>query len=263
MKPSERIHEAAARLRTGDTTLSCKETHIELAPGTVREAMAVHDTTGKAELTVEAGRGACLRLTELFTGEGTHRTLRIRQQAESRVEVLLVQLGPSVVDCTVDLEGAHAECRIDGLFLTGKGERTETAVRTNHRAADCRSESVVKGVAGAGGTGTFRGLVYVAAGAQRTDARQTSRNIEAGEGARIVAEPQLEIYADNVQCSHGATVGQLDSEAVFYMRQRGLDERQARRLQIEGFAADVVNRCASEPLHDELTALISDKLETL
>jgi Fe-S cluster assembly protein SufD len=104
-------------------------------------------------------------------------------------------------------------------------------------------------------------MVYVAQDAQRTDARQTSRNIEIGREAHIVTKPQLEIYADDVKCSHGATVGQLDSEAVLYMRQRGLSEAQAKRLQIEGFLKDVVMSLGElgEVLAEELTA----KLETL
>ena len=97
--------------------------------------------------------------------------------------------------------------------------------------------------------------------AQRTDARQTSRNVEIGREAHIITKPQLEIYADDVKCSHGATVGQLDGEAIFYMRQRGLSEVQAKRMQIEGFLRDVVLPLGEfgEALAEELTA----KLETL
>ena len=99
--------------------------------------------------------------------------------------------------------------------------------------------------------------------AQRTDAQQQSRNILLSDAARIDTRPQLEIYADDVKCTHGATVGQMDDEAVFYMRQRGLSEVQARRLQIEGFAADVVGRCGIEPLRDALTELVAAKMERM
>jgi Fe-S cluster assembly protein SufD len=104
-------------------------------------------------------------------------------------------------------------------------------------------------------------MVYVAPDAQRTDAVQTSRNIEIGREAHIVAKPQLEIYADDVKCSHGATVGQLDGEAVLYMRQRGLSLEQAKRLQIEGFVGDVVSQAGifGEVLSQELAS----KLELL
>ena len=119
----------------------------------------------------------------------------------------------------------------------------------------------MKGVAGGKAQGEFEGMVYVATDAQRTDAVQTSRNIVIGDEARIQTKPQLEIYADDVKCSHGATVGQLDSEAIMYMRQRGLSLQQAKRLQIEGFVSDIVLRSSEfgEALAQELTA----KLETL
>ena len=111
--------------------------------------------------------------------------------------------------------------------------------------------------------GEFRGLVYVAPDAQRTDARQQSRNILLSETARIDAKPQLEIYADDVKCSHGATVGQMDADAILYMRQRGLSLAQARRLQIEGFAGDVVRRCGIGELGEALMEAVARKMETM
>ena len=135
------------------------------------------------------------------------------------------------------------------------------SVRVSHNVPDCSSRSLVKGVAGGEATGAFQGLVYVAPGAQRTDAQQTSRNVELSTGARIVAKPQLEIYADDVKCTHGATVGQMDDEAILYMRQRGLSEAQARRVQIEGFVGDVVRRCGIEPLCEAAMEAVVAKLE--
>ena len=136
-------------------------------------------------------------------------------------------------------------------------------MRVSHNVPDCSSRSLVKGVAGGEATGAFQGLVYVAPGAQRTDAQQTSRNVELSTGARIVAKPQLEIYADDVKCTHGATVGQMDDEAILYMRQRGLSEQQARRLQMEGFVAAIAAHCAVEPLCEELYRRIVTKLERM
>ena len=104
-------------------------------------------------------------------------------------------------------------------------------------------------------------MVYVAQDAQRTDARQTNRNIEIGPDAKIITKPQLEIYADDVKCSHGATVGQMDSDAVLYMRQRGLSEQQARRLQIEGFVNDIVMQAGE--MGEVMSELMTSKLEKL
>ena len=152
---------------------------------------------------------------------------------------------------------------LDGLFLAADKEHCEVGVRVSHNVPDCSSRSLVKGVAGGEATGAFQGLVYVAPGAQRTDAQQTSRNVELSTGARIVAKPQLEIYADDVKCTHGATVGQMDDEAILYMRQRGLSEQQARRLQMEGFVAAIAAHCAVEPLCEELYRRIVAKLERM
>ena len=136
-------------------------------------------------------------------------------------------------------------------------------MRVSHNVPDCSSRSLVKGVAGGEATGAFQGLVYVAPDAQRTDAQQQNRNILLSETARITTQPQLEIYADDVKCSHGATVGQMDSEAILYMRQRGLSEQQARRLQMEGFVAAIAAHCAVEPLCEELYRRIVTKLERM
>ena len=99
--------------------------------------------------------------------------------------------------------------------------------------------------------------------AQRTDAQQQSRNILLSDTARITTWPQLEIYADDVKCSHGATVGQMDAEAVYYMRQRGLSEAEARRLQIEGFVGDIVRRCGIEPLGEALLEAVAAKMKRM
>ena len=167
------------------------------------------------------------------------------------------------VGCTVDLTGADAENSLGGTFLVGGREHAVVKLRTNHRVADCRSDSTFKGVAGGEAVGEFSGLVYVAQDAQRTDAQQQSRNVLLSDTARITTMPQLEIYADDVKCSHGATVGQMDADAILYMRQRGLSEAQARRLQIEGFVGDIVRRCGVEPLGEAVLELAAEKLEKL
>ena len=146
-------------------------------------------------------------------------------------------------------------------FLAAGQEHCVVRLRTNHNVPDCRSNSYIKGVAGGTAVGEFCGLVYVAPDAQRTDAQQQNRNILLSETARITTQPQLEIYADDVKCSHGATVGQMDSEAILYMRQRGLSEAQARGLQIEGFVGDVVRRCGIEPLCEAAMEAVVAKLE--
>lgn len=221
--------------------------------------VVVHSVTGAASLNFDVTPGGVLHLTEVFLAAGSS-CCTIRQQGGSRCHVTCVVTASASADYTVDLDGCHAENTLRGAFIVGGDERARVGVRVSHNVSDCRSDSMIKGVAGGSAKGEFVGLVYVAPDAQRTDARQTSRNIELGSDARIVTRPQLEIYADDVKCSHGATVGQLDSDAVMYMRQRGLSEAQARRLQIEGFVRDVV---AGSGLDDVLADVLTEKLETL
>ena len=204
----------------------------------------LHTKADAASLTVALGEGAQLELTHLFAAEA-FAEVSVRQSAHSRCRVT-----------TVQLTGANASYRIDR-------EHCVVTLHTAHNVPDCRSDSAVKGVAGGRAVGEFRGLVYVAPGAQRTDARQQSRNILLSREARITTQPQLEIYADDVKCSHGATVGQMDAEAILYMRQRGLSEADARRLQIEGFVGDVVRRCGVEPLCEAVMEMVSAKMERL
>ena len=156
----------------------------------------------------------------------------------------------------------NARFELDGAFVLTDEEKGSVAVDVNHMASDCSSRTSYKGVASGKAHGSFSGLVYVAPDAQRTDSQQSSRNITIGE-AHIEALPQLEIYADDVKCSHGATVGQMDDEAVLYMRQRGLSLATAKRLQIEGFVSDVVLHSAMEDCREELMNMLETKLEKL
>ena len=112
-----------------------------------------------------------------------------------------------------------------------------------------------------GAVGVFQGKILVKPGAQKTDGYQISQSLLLDEDSQFLAKPELEIYADDVKCSHGATVGQMDSEAILYMRQRGLSEAQARGVQIEGFVGDVVRRCGIEPLCEAAMEAVVAKLE--
>ncbi|MBR5877658.1 MAG: SufD family Fe-S cluster assembly protein [Alistipes sp.] len=201
-----------------------------------------------------------LRLHEVYLGKAKVEC-RIRQQVGSVCDITSIVVGSSEVDYNIDLDGREASNVLRSAFIVGGEEHSKVGVRVNHNEADCSSNSLVKGVAGGKAVGEFHGMVYVAEGAQHTDARQSSRNIEIGADAKIITKPQLEIYADDVKCSHGATVGQLDGEAIFYMRQRGLSEKQARRVQIEGFVREVV--LSSPELGEAMAEELTHKLEML
>ena len=199
-----------------------------------------------------------------YNSRVTFAEVKVCQRSSSECRMVVAQLGNANVTYDVALDGRGAASTLHGVFVETDSEHSVFDLTTRHNVSDCRSESMVKGVVSGRATGEFHGLVYVAQDAQRTDARQQSRNVEIGNLAHIIAKPQLEIYADDVKCSHGATVGQIDDDAILYMRQRGLSEQTARRMLLEGFVGDVVQRCdVCDELCEALAAEVESKLNRL
>ena len=231
--------------------------NVSVAEQQRRKMLIVHTAADTSNMVFDVMPYSALQIIDVYLG-GCFADVTMRQQTGSVCDVISVVTSGAIADYTIDLNGKQASNAMRGVFLSRGEERCKVGVRVNHFYSDCVSNSLVKGVAGEQSTGEFNGMVYVAQDAQRTDARQNSRNIELGREAKIITKPQLEIYADDVKCSHGATVGQLDDDAVLYMRQRGLSEIQARRLQIEGFVKDVVYSSAEfgEVLAEELNAIL-------
>ena len=192
---------------------------VEVAAGASLRLAVLHTSPEVSALEIVLEEDARLVLTELFVSEA-FAEVTVKQAARSLCHITAVQLSSANASYTVDLDGPGAESLLGGAFLAAGQEHCVVRLRTNHNVPDCRSNSYIKGVAGGTAVGEFCGLVYVAPDAQRTDAQQQNRNILLSETARITTQPQLEIYADDVKCSHGATVGQMDSEAILYMRGR-------------------------------------------
>ena len=230
--------------------------------GAVAHLVLLHSEPTESEVQITVAEGGSLTINELFTAEA-FASVSVCQLADSRLKLTSVELGSANARYTINLQGAHAESEVNGVFLTGDEEHAELTIRTNHLVADCSSRSIARGVAGGKSVGRFEGMVYVAQDAQRTDAEQQNRNLLLSEKARIETMPQLEIYADDVKCSHGATVGQMDQEAIYYMRQRGIAEEQARRLQILGFVDELVMSCGEECLCAAVVELMEQKLQTM
>ena len=234
---------------------------VDVADGASVRMVVAHGAGSQSEVTVRLGAGAQAEVVEWF--EGGCSVVRVQQARESRFAMTAVVTGSAQAEYRTELDGTDAEYRFGGVFLAGAGDESSVRMRVAHNVAGCRSESTVKGVASANGRGRFEGLVYVAKDAQQTDARQTSRNLLIGGEARITTLPQLEIYADDVKCSHGATVGQMDADAVLYMRQRGISEALARRLQVGGFIADVAMHCAVAEVGDALIEALQERTELM
>ena len=153
----------------------------------------------------------------------------------------------------VELTGPGAELDLAGLYLCTGAERVDLRVTVRHLAGGCVSRQLFKGIAGGTSEVLFDGLIYVARGAQKTQAGQECHSLLLSDGARTESRPQLEIYADDVQCSHGATTGRLDPDELFYLRSRGIPEAEARHLQMQAFLAPVARRLP-DALSEELYA---------
>ncbi len=159
-------------------------------------------------------------------------------------------------DIHIELAQRGAEVDLFGLFFPQAGQHMDIHTRIDHLAAETRSSEAYRGMAGERGRGVFNGKVVVHPDAQRIDARQSSANLLLGERCEIDTKPELEIYADDVKCSHGATVGELDHDALFYLLSRGLAEPTARALLTYAFANKVVSRLTPETLRTHVAKSI-------
>lgn len=202
-------------------------------------------------------KGESLEVYQLCS-EGNHRVcLRLEEGAHAKVVFAAASSSQVAYDYCIELSGEDAEVELYGVFVAREGANIKVHTEMRHNAPRCRSNQQVRGVASEGGYGLFDGLVYVAPDAQQTEAYQQSRNVLLAPSARIQTQPQLEIYADDVKCSHGATVGQMNEEEIYYMRQRGLSEEDARRLQLGGFVQEIADKVADEALREEFERVIN------
>jgi Fe-S cluster assembly protein SufD len=160
----------------------------------------------------------------------------------------------------VGLNAEKAECSLDGLYVTDGRQHADHHTRIEHARPQCRSREFYKGVLDGASRAVFNGRVVVRAGAQQTDAQQTNRNLLLSDQAEADSKPQLEIWADDVKCGHGAAIGQLDPDQIFYLRSRGVDAETARSMLVFGFAAEVVERIAIAALRSRLERLLRNRL---
>jgi Fe-S cluster assembly protein SufD len=177
------------------------------------------------------------------------------------------QLGAGLarLDLNARLAAPQAAAEFTGLFLADGSRHLDTHVRVDHLAVGTRSLQDYRGIAAGRGRAVFNGKAIVHEGAQQSQARQTNRNLLLTPGAEIDTKPELEIYADDVQCSHGATTGQLDAAALFYLRSRGLTETEARSALTRAFAGAVLSRmdhaAFANAVHDSLDTRLERLLE--
>jgi Fe-S cluster assembly protein SufD len=186
-------------------------------------------------------------------------TMQVQLGRNSIFSSLSIALGGALArtDLSASLDAEGIDCTLNGLYLVKGNQRVDHHIHVDHRQPHGTSHQLFKGLLDGTSQATFSGKVYVHPKAQKTDAQQSNRNLLLSEDALVHTNPQLEIFADDVKCSHGATVGQLDKEAIFYLRSRGLDEVAARRLLTYGFASDVLEQIKISALRDDLERLLS------
>jgi Fe-S cluster assembly protein SufD len=155
-------------------------------------------------------------------------------------------------DISVVMGHEGAECWVDGLYVVGSDQHTDTHSVIDHKQPHCSSHQLYKGILDGNARAVFNGKVFVREGAQKTDALQTNKNLLLSPNARIDTKPQLEIYADDVKCAHGAAVGQLDQDQLFYLRARGINPELGKNLLTYGFAEEVIEKIGIESIRGEL-----------
>lgn len=186
----------------------------------------------------------------------------IHQQADSRLTTNNLSLNGGIIrnDSHVRFNGRGCSADVYGLYLMDRNQHIDNHVFIDHAFPDCYSNEMFKGILDDQASGVFNGHVLVQQDAQRTNAHQSNKNILLTDKATIDARPFLEIYADDVKCSHGATVGQLDNNAMFYLRSRGIGEYNARMLLMYAFAAEIVNKISIEALRERLDDMVKKRL---
>ena len=153
------------------------------------------------------------------------------------------------------------ECVLNGLYMTRANQLADHHMIVDHAAPHCDSHEYFNGILDDQSRGVFHGRILVQPVAQKTDAKQTNKNLILSDNATANTKPQLEIYADDVKCTHGATIGEMDDDAIFYLRARGLDTKTARRMLMHGFAGEIVDRIQHDGIREELDELVWNRLE--
>jgi Fe-S cluster assembly protein SufD len=268
--PVELVFVAAA----GDgATIAHPRVLIALDPGARARVVEIHCAVGdgpyltNAVTEVTVGEGAELELCRVqLEGPGGYHLSSVtsRQARTSRFRSFQVDLGGRLArhDQRAVLGGEGATCSLDGLYLTGAEQHVDNQTTIDHAAPHCGSRELYKGVLRDRSRAVFNGRIIVRPGAQKTDAKQANRNLLLSDGALAQTRPQLEIYADDVKCTHGATIGRLDADAIFYLRSRGIAEEAARALLIRAFADEVLDRLSVDDLRGRIGAEVAARLRS-
>ena len=229
----------------------------------IEDYVSLQDTPGlcnsATELIAEKGANVSHYLIEReHAGAFNFSTLRIQQARNANVASHSILIGGALVRNNVHpvLAGEGAECLINGLFIGRGTQHLDNYMLVEHASPHCSSRQFYNGILDGRAHGVFHGRIVVRKDAQKTDAKQTNRNLLLSDEAQIDTKPQLEIFADDVKCTHGATIGQIEEKALFYLRSRGLDEASARQLLLLAFASECLDRMKENGVRENIERLI-------
>jgi len=219
-----------------------------------------HFTNAVTEIVL--GAGAALdhyKVQREESGAFHFHALQVRQERGTNFASHSITLGGRWTrnDVNAVLGDEGCECTLNGLYMVGGDRLVDNHTRIDHARPRCASHELYKGILDGSAHGVFNGKIFVHKDAQKTDAKQTNKTLLLSDDAVIDTKPQLEIYADDVKCTHGASIGQLDEEGLYYLRSRGIDAASARRLLTFAFANDIIERVKIEALRDELQRAIA------
>ncbi len=191
-------------------------------------------------------------------------TTRVCQQSSSRYNCWTFDLHGRLIRhaCRIDLAGDSASCDLKGLYIPNQQEQNDTQLLIDHQKRDCSSAQHFRGVVSDRSRAVFRGKVIVQPGADGADAAQHNANLLLSDQAEVDTRPELEIHADEVQCSHGATVGQLDDNQLFYLQSRGISQERARVMMMAAFCQQIADSLDSDPLRSYLTGMINEQFSS-
>jgi Fe-S cluster assembly protein SufD len=184
------------------------------------------------------------------------------QAANSHFDTCTITINANWVrnNLNISLNGKNCETHLNGLFVLDNKQHLDNHTLVDHRMPNCESNQLYKGILNDSSTGIFNGKIFVQPDAQKTNAYQSSKNILLNDNATMNAKPELEIYANDVKCSHGSSTGKIDEEALFYLRSRGIGIESARTIMLGAFAGDVIEKIKIEPLKNYVTGLVEKKI---
>ncbi len=259
---------------TAGSVMSQARVEIELGDNSQASFVEYHASRGAEKhysnsvINLQLGRGARADFVRIQDRDQAHAQtgrMNVRTAKDSEFRYCGFDFGGQFVrnDLSVSIEEPGVSATFDGLYLAGADQHIDNHTRVDHRVGPAESRQEYRGILTGDARCIWNGKAIVHAGADGTDAAQANHNLLLSERAEVDAKPELEIYADDVKCTHGATVGQLDEDALFYLRTRGLDKALAQQVLTRAFAQAIVSHCPVNSVRDHLTGMIEARLFAL